>query len=107
MSAHARSGHSRGCSFDVVKRLALHRERNDGLGREPQASLQAIPEGGPSIRLKRPPRHVSVANREPQLAVASPNELWSMAFASKPIEMGGDTEPVVLGAYPARLLLSP
>lgn len=36
---------------------------------------------GPSLRLKRPRRSVSAANRERQPA-AAPNEMWSMDFVS-------------------------
>jgi len=37
---------------------------------------------GLSLRLKRPRRHVSAANRERQPAPTAPNELWSMDFVS-------------------------
>jgi len=39
-------------------------------------------EDGLSLRLKRPRRHVSAANRERQPTATSPNELWSMDFVS-------------------------
>ena len=39
-------------------------------------------EEGLSLRLKRPRRHVSAANRERQPAATAPNELWSMDFVS-------------------------
>ena len=39
-------------------------------------------EEGLSLRLKRPRRHVSAANRERQPAAAGPNQLWSMDFVS-------------------------
>jgi putative transposase len=39
-------------------------------------------EDGLSLRLKRPRRHVSAANRERQPAAREPNELWSMDFVS-------------------------
>ena len=39
-------------------------------------------EDGLSLRLKRPRRHVSAANRERQPAATAPNELWSMDFVS-------------------------
>ena len=39
-------------------------------------------EEGLSLRLKRPRRHVSAANRERQPLAASPNQLWSMDFVS-------------------------
>ena len=39
-------------------------------------------EEGLSLRLKRPRRHVSAADRERQPAAARPNELWSMDFVS-------------------------
>ena len=39
-------------------------------------------EEGLSLRLKRPRRHVSAANRERQPAAMAPNELWSMDFVS-------------------------
>ena len=37
---------------------------------------------GLSLRLKRPRRNVSAANRERQPAASSPNEMWSMDFVS-------------------------
>ncbi len=37
---------------------------------------------GLSLRLKRPRRNVSAANRERQPAAAAPNEMWSMDFVS-------------------------
>src|SRR5215204_2841558 len=37
---------------------------------------------GLSLRLKRPRRHVSAANRERQPAATTPNELWSMDIVS-------------------------
>ena len=39
-------------------------------------------EEGLSLRLKRPRRHVSAANRERQPAATTPNALWSMDFVS-------------------------
>lgn len=39
-------------------------------------------EDGLSLRLKRPRRHVSAAQRERQPAALAPNELWSMDFVS-------------------------
>jgi hypothetical protein len=39
-------------------------------------------EDGLSLRLKRPRRHVSAADRERQPAAGRPNELWSMDFVS-------------------------
>jgi putative transposase len=39
-------------------------------------------EEGLSLRLKRPHRHVSAANRERQPAATGPNQLWSMDFVS-------------------------
>ena len=39
-------------------------------------------EEGLCLRLKRPRRHVSAANRERQPAVTAPNALWSMDFVS-------------------------
>jgi hypothetical protein len=39
-------------------------------------------EDGLSLRLKRPRRHVSAANRERQPAASAPNALWSMDFVS-------------------------
>ena len=39
-------------------------------------------EEGLSLRLKRPRRHVSAADRERQPAATGPNELWSMDFVS-------------------------
>ena len=39
-------------------------------------------EEGLSLRLKRPRRHVSAANRKRQPAATGPNELWSMDFVS-------------------------
>jgi len=39
-------------------------------------------EDGLSLRLKRPRRHVSAANRERQPAATGANELWSMDFVS-------------------------
>src|SRR6202035_3263106 len=39
-------------------------------------------EEGLSLRLKRPRRHVSAANRERQPAATAPNALWSMEFVS-------------------------
>lgn len=39
-------------------------------------------EDGLSLRLKRPRRHVSAANRERQPAATAPNQLWSMDFVS-------------------------
>jgi putative transposase len=39
-------------------------------------------EDGLSLRLKRPRRHVSAAQRERQPAATGPNELWSMDFVS-------------------------
>lgn len=39
-------------------------------------------EDGLSLRLKRPRRHVSAADRERQPAATRPNELWSMDFVS-------------------------
>ena len=39
-------------------------------------------ENGLSLRLKRPRRNVSAANRERQPAASAPNEMWSMDFVS-------------------------
>ena len=39
-------------------------------------------EDGLSLRLKRPRRNVSAANRERQPAAAAPNDMWSMDFVS-------------------------
>jgi len=39
-------------------------------------------EDGLGLRLKRPRRHVSAAQRERQPAALAPNELWSMDFVS-------------------------
>ena len=39
-------------------------------------------EDGLSLRLRRPRRNVSAANRERQPAAAAPNEMWSMDFVS-------------------------
>ncbi len=39
-------------------------------------------EDGLSLRLKRPRRNVSAANRERQPAASAPNEMWSMDFVS-------------------------
>lgn len=39
-------------------------------------------EDGLSLRLKRPRRSVSAANRERQPAAAAPNEMWLMDFVS-------------------------
>ena len=39
-------------------------------------------EDGLSLRLKRPRRHVSAAQRERQPAALAPNELWPMDFVS-------------------------
>ena len=39
-------------------------------------------EDGLSLRLKRPRRHVSAAQRDRQPAALAPNELWSMDFVS-------------------------
>ena len=39
-------------------------------------------EEGLSLRLKRPRRHVSAADRERQPAATAPNALWSMDFVS-------------------------
>jgi putative transposase len=39
-------------------------------------------EDGLSLRLKRPRRHVSAAQRERQPAALAPNEMWSMDFVS-------------------------
>lgn len=39
-------------------------------------------EEGLSLRLKRPRRHVSAANRERRPGATAPNELWSMDFVS-------------------------
>ena len=37
---------------------------------------------GLSLRLRRPRRNVSAANRERQPGASSPNEMWSMDFVS-------------------------
>ena len=39
-------------------------------------------EDGLSLRLRRPRRNVSAANRERQPAASAPNEMWSMDFVS-------------------------
>lgn len=39
-------------------------------------------EDGLGLRLRRPRRNVSAANRERQPATAAPNEMWSMDFVS-------------------------
>ena len=47
-------------------------------------------EDGLSLRLKKPRRNVSAANRERQPAAAAPNEMWSMDFVSDALFDGQD-----------------
>lgn len=56
--------------------------------REPQAGVPAYREDGLSLRLKRPRRNVSAANREPQPAALAANEMKSMDFVSDALFYG-------------------
>ena len=55
----------------------LHPTVSGGMDGQPQAGYRLYREEGLSLRLKRPRRHVSAANRERQPAAIAPNVLFA------------------------------
>lgn len=85
-SNHAHPGHRTG--RDAYGYFRIYILRREGWVLNHERVYRLYREDGLSLRLKRPRRHISAAQRERQAAALALDEMWSMDFVSDALFYG-------------------